>query len=91
LEVDIGGEKLKVQGYVDRMDRQGSRVIVVDYKSGSTRIEVSEMEAGHNFQMMLYLLAAQQIIADDITWRANTWRTTFDADARGTSPPTPPN
>lgn len=67
LMVDIGGEKLKVQGYIDRMDRQGNRAIVVDYKTGSTKIEISEMEGGRNFQMMLYLLAAQQMIADDLS------------------------
>ena len=63
--LDIGGERLKVQGVIDRMDRQGSRVIVVDYKSGGTKIESSEMEGGRNFQMMLYLLAASQLLAGD--------------------------
>jgi ATP-dependent helicase/DNAse subunit B len=58
-------EPLRVTGYVDRIDRQGDRVIVVDYKSGSTPIPVSEMSRGRNYQMMLYLLAVEQILADD--------------------------
>jgi ATP-dependent helicase/DNAse subunit B len=63
--LELGGETLKVQGYIDRMDRQGNRVIITDYKTGSAPIQVSEMEQGRNFQMMLYLLAAQQLLAED--------------------------
>ncbi len=70
--LDVGGETLKVQGFIDRMDRQGNRVIIVDYKTGSTAIEVSEMEQGRNFQMMLYLLAAQQLLAQDTSPDAPT-------------------
>lgn len=56
---------LRVTGYIDRMDRVGDRVIVVDYKTGSTRIPVREMQEGRNFQMMLYLLAGQAILERD--------------------------
>jgi ATP-dependent helicase/nuclease subunit B len=65
FELQFGDVSLKVQGRVDRMDLQGDRVIVVDYKTGGTEIPVTEMERGRNFQMMLYLLAAQQILSSD--------------------------
>ncbi len=60
--LDLGDEQLRVRGSIDRMDRQGERVIVVDYKTGSTLISKAELERGRNFQMMVYLLAAQNLI-----------------------------
>jgi len=65
LEVAAGIEPLRVRGFIDRIDRQGDGVILVDYKTGSTTIPVKEMERGRNFQMMLYLLAAQRILEED--------------------------
>ena len=65
IDLNTGLEPMRVTGYIDRMDRQGDRVIMVDYKTGSHKIPTKEMEAGRNFQMMLYLLAAEQILADD--------------------------
>jgi ATP-dependent helicase/DNAse subunit B len=64
--IDLGdGEHLRVRGSIDRMDRQGDRVIVVDYKTGSTPIKADEIADGRNFQMMIYLLAAQAILDAD--------------------------
>jgi len=63
VEVDGRVERMRVQGYIDRMDRVGDRIIIVDYKSGTTAIPVEEMRTGRNFQMMLYLHAAEQILA----------------------------
>jgi ATP-dependent helicase/DNAse subunit B len=62
LKIRIGGDVLKVTGYIDRIDRIGNQIIVVDYKTGSTKIPTSEMTEGRNFQMMLYLLAGQAIL-----------------------------
>jgi ATP-dependent helicase/nuclease subunit B len=58
-------EPLLVTGKIDRIDRQGNRVIVVDYKSGSSEIDTSEMRRGRNYQMMLYLRAVEQILEND--------------------------
>jgi ATP-dependent helicase/nuclease subunit B len=63
LDNTIGG--LQVTGYIDRLDRVGEQVLVIDYKTGSTRIPLREMERGRNFQMMLYLLAGQYILDHD--------------------------
>ena len=63
--LDLDGERLRLRGSIDRIDRQGERVIVVDYKSGSTRFDKREIERGRNFQMLVYLSAAQAVIAAD--------------------------
>ncbi len=65
LPIDDTIGSLRVTGYIDRMDRVGDRVIVIDYKTGSTKIPVREMEQGRNFQMMLYLLAGQSVLDRD--------------------------
>lgn len=56
---------LRVQGYIDRMDRIGDAVVVIDYKTGSTAIPISEMREGRNFQMLLYVLAGERILANN--------------------------
>lgn len=65
VSVDLGEEvgPVRLLGYIDRIDQQGQSAIVIDYKSGSTRIPVKELEEGRNFQMMVYLLAADAILA----------------------------
>jgi ATP-dependent helicase/nuclease subunit B len=63
IVVNGKSETLHLRGYIDRMDRVGDGVIVIDYKTGSTKIPVSEIEIGRNFQMMVYLRAAQYILA----------------------------
>ncbi|MCB9436731.1 MAG: exodeoxyribonuclease V subunit gamma [Anaerolineales bacterium] len=64
--VSIDGEAgpLRVRGSIDRIDRAGDSLIVVDYKSGSHTPNNEDMALGRNFQMMLYLLAAQQIASE---------------------------
>ena len=63
IEVDGQTEALRVRGYIDRMDRVGDEIFLVDYKSGTTRIPVADMRDGRNFQMMVYLRAAEQLLA----------------------------
>jgi ATP-dependent helicase/nuclease subunit B len=62
VRLRIGEETLLVRGKIDRMDRIGDDLIVIDYKTGSTKIQPSEIEAGRNFQMMVYLTAAAQML-----------------------------
>ncbi|MEQ8675076.1 MAG: PD-(D/E)XK nuclease family protein [Aggregatilineales bacterium] len=54
------GDTLRLLGFIDRIDREGERVVIIDYK-GSTTIALSEMEEGRNVQMMVYMLAAEQL------------------------------
>ncbi|MCY4538757.1 MAG: PD-(D/E)XK nuclease family protein [Chloroflexi bacterium] len=53
------GEKLRLRGKIDRIDVVDDQLILLDYKTGATRIDRSEMEAGRDLQMMLYVLALQ--------------------------------
>jgi ATP-dependent helicase/DNAse subunit B len=65
FSIDLDGEPLRLRGSIDRIDRQGDRVVLVDYKSGGTRFDKSEIERGRNFQMLIYLFAAQAVIDSD--------------------------
>ncbi|MBL1135249.1 MAG: hypothetical protein HND46_08015 [Chloroflexi bacterium] len=67
LEAVVDGEAgpLWVRGKIDRMDRIGDKLIIIDYKSGSKTPKNEDIEEGRNFQMLLYLLAARQIIAQE--------------------------
>lgn len=57
----IDGTSIRVNGFIDRMDLSDEGLIVMDYKSGKTPTN-KEMLEGRNFQMMLYLMAAQQLL-----------------------------
>lgn len=59
-----GDVPLQVRGAIDRVDVIGDSLVVIDYKTGSSPIPPSEMVEGRNVQMMLYILAAQQIIGE---------------------------
>lgn len=58
IEIDTGGEKVYIEGIIDRIDilPDGS-VKVIDYKSGSEKFSVKEAKAGWKLQLMLYLKA----------------------------------
>lgn len=65
IEVPLeNGDKLRILGFIDRVDRAGDRLVIIDYK-GSTKINTSEMEAGRNVQMMVYMLAAEHLFANN--------------------------
>lgn len=63
FQIDLGPDVglVRVRGQIDRIDRVGDTYIVIDYKTGSSGIPVSEMIGGRNFQMMVYLLAADHL------------------------------
>jgi ATP-dependent helicase/nuclease subunit B len=62
LKVGDDAPPIRVTGIIDRIDRVGDDVLVLDYKTGTTAIKIQELEAGRNFQMMLYVLTAQDIL-----------------------------
>jgi ATP-dependent helicase/DNAse subunit B len=62
FRLQLGDNSIRVRGKIDRIDRQGDRLIVMDYKTGSTPIQSQEISDGRNFQMMLYLRAAEAMI-----------------------------
>jgi ATP-dependent helicase/nuclease subunit B len=73
--VAIEGEAgpLRVRGAIDRVDIADGQMVVIDYKTGSTKIPPDEMVAGRNVQMMLYILAARQVIGDDAVRGGAFW------------------
>lgn len=58
--VDGASGPIRTRGKIDRIDRVGDRLYVIDYKSGSNLPTVKQLEEARNFQMMIYLLAAHQ-------------------------------
>ncbi len=63
LLVDGRPENLRLRGVVDRMDEAEGRTLVLDYKSGSSPISLDELREGVNVQMLVYLRAAEQLLA----------------------------
>ncbi|MBZ0287812.1 MAG: PD-(D/E)XK nuclease family protein, partial [Anaerolineae bacterium] len=63
ISVNGRSEHLTVRGFIDRMDRVGDGVVVVDYKTGTSPISVNDMREGRQFQMMVYLWAARSLLA----------------------------
>ncbi len=63
LIIDGPAGPLHARGKIDRLDRARDAVIVLDYKTGSAKHSVPDMAEGRDFQMLLYLLAAREIVA----------------------------
>jgi ATP-dependent helicase/nuclease subunit B len=54
--------KIRVRGKIDRLDKTGDGgVVLVDYKSGSTKIYSKEVFDGLNLQLPVYFLAAERM------------------------------
>ena len=49
--------RLCLTGSIDRLDKWGSYIRIVDYKSGSKKFALSDTLYGQNLQMLLYLYA----------------------------------
>ncbi len=66
VQVIIDGDAgpIRAQGSIDRMDAADGRVLVLDYKSGSTPFKIEDMTAGRNVQMLIYILAARRLVQD---------------------------
>lgn len=63
LRIDGRREQLRLRGIIDRMDEADGRVLVIDYKSGSTKITDADVREGVNVQMVVYFQAAQHLLA----------------------------
>ena len=69
LSYDLGnGRRLILTGRIDRVDlsREEGRIYVkiLDYKSGSHELKEKEMRAGLQLQLMVYMNAERQILAE---------------------------
>ncbi|MCY3780059.1 MAG: PD-(D/E)XK nuclease family protein [Chloroflexi bacterium] len=57
ISLGQGAKPLRVTALIDRIDNADGKLVIADYKTGSTGIARSDMEIGRDFQMMIYLLA----------------------------------
>ena len=62
VTLDIDGQKVYVEGKIDRSDildvDGGKRVRIIDYKTGSDRLDVWKMRNGYKMQLMIYMISA---------------------------------
>jgi len=63
VAIDGPAGPLRVRGVIDRLDRAGDAIVVIDYKSGSSAFNDDDLISGRNVQMLVYLLAAEQLLA----------------------------
>ena len=61
VEVSFDGGKFSLVGKIDRVDVNGGRFIVIDYKSGASAAHFSEKDlyVGHKMQLPVYVKAVQ--------------------------------
>ena len=63
LDVSHEGRRLRLRGFVDRLDRDADgRLQVIDYKAGSTPISPRDLESGKRVQLPLYALAVREAL-----------------------------
>ena len=61
LEIQLEDLKLKLRGFIDRIDQDvDGNLRVIDYKSGSTQYSKNDIEKGLALQTALYALAAER-------------------------------
>jgi ATP-dependent helicase/nuclease subunit B len=65
LQLNIDGTVIKVRGAIDRVDEMDGRVVVIDYKTGSSTFKPEDMIEGRNVQMLIYMAAADQLLASE--------------------------
>ncbi|MCC6798935.1 MAG: PD-(D/E)XK nuclease family protein [Anaerolineae bacterium] len=63
VEIDGEAGTLRLRGKIDRLDRVGDAIIVIDYKSGSGSFKADDLREGRSVQMLVYLRAAQRLLA----------------------------
>ena len=63
-EIELAPEEppLRIAGFIDRIDLVDGKLVVIDYKSGTTAIGRREMEIGRDFQMLVYMLALRSLL-----------------------------
>ena len=77
LELEIGEEVIHLHGVIDRVDVNSMGAIrVIDYKTGSTHLEKSDLKSGQRLQLPIYALAAQNAlrlgqVVDGFYWKIN--------------------
>ena len=60
--IQLGETGFKINGVIDRIDRAGDLARVIDYKTGEVKISLTELYAGKQLQLPIYLLALKDRI-----------------------------
>ncbi len=58
IVLQVGDEKLYLEGAIDRIDSCGKRIRVIDYKTGSKSFDLARALDGLDLQLLLYLRVA---------------------------------
>ena len=56
------GCRLELVGVIDRVDIHDQRFMVIDYKTGSASISMSEVYDGQKLQLLTYMLVAKELL-----------------------------
>jgi RecB family exonuclease len=68
LEVETTEGTIQVRGVIDRLDRKGGQLRVIDYKTGGSHLSRSDLLQGRRLQLPLYALAAERALeAGEVT------------------------
>lgn len=77
LELEIGEEVIRLHGVIDRIDMNLKEEIrVMDYKTGGSHMEKSDLKSGIRLQLPIYALAAQDAlclgkVVEGYYWKIN--------------------
>jgi len=74
LGTNIGS--IKISGFIDRIDRKGEDLRIIDYKTGSINFSFNDLLLGFVLQLPVYALAAQEALnlgkaTHGFYWRIN--------------------
>jgi len=62
IKLTVGGDEVYVEGKIDRadmIDTDGTgRVRIIDYKTGSDKLDLWKMRNGYKMQLMIYMISA---------------------------------
>jgi ATP-dependent helicase/nuclease subunit B len=68
LEVPAGNRTLRLRGRIDRLEYDGGRFRIIDYKTGrGPKTGDGELDGGRALQLPVYLLAGAQLLGRDAT------------------------
>ena len=63
IRVEAVGKSMSIEGKIDRVDiLKKDRAKIIDYKSGSEKFDLTEVEKGYRLQLMIYLKAVQDAL-----------------------------